>query len=49
MALLDTNKPIRGANIVTITKVWLAVLTLQDFKLICEMYPSFNDNIFKIV
>lgn len=46
MALLDPEKPLRGANIVTLTKVSLAVLTLSDFKLICTLYPSFHKNIF---
>ena len=48
MALLDFNSPLRQANVVSMTKCSLAVLTKNDFDLICEMYPIFQDKIFEL-
>lgn len=35
MALLKQDAPKRGASVISITKISLAVLTLSNFKLIC--------------
>ena len=48
MALLDAKSPLRKANVVSMTKCSLAVLTRSDFELICEMYPVFQDKIFEL-
>jgi len=49
MALLNTKMPIRKASVVSMTKVSTAVLTLENFNLICQMYPSFQRNIAELV
>ena len=41
MALLDAQSPLRKANVVSLTKCSLAVLSKTDFDLICDMYPAF--------
>ena len=41
MALLDVSNPLRQANITSITKCSLAVLSKNDFDMICQLYPAF--------
>lgn len=48
MALLNVQSPLRQANVVSITKCSLAMLTKTDFEMICEMYPTFQSKIFEL-
>jgi len=41
MALLNENHPVRMAHAVSQTIVSLAVLTKENFRSICELYPEF--------
>ena len=49
MGLLDMQNPLRQASVVTITKCSLAVLTKDDFELICKNYPIFESKIAELV
>lgn len=42
MALIDEDSSIRGSSVIAETNVTLAVLTVKNFKLICEHYPEFK-------
>lgn len=48
MALLDEKSPLRKANVVSLTKCSLAMLTKKDFDMICESYPAFENKIFEL-
>ena len=39
MALLDAEMPLRRANVISMTTVSLAVLTVEDYDYVCEVYP----------
>jgi CRP-like cAMP-binding protein len=49
MALMDIEKPIRLASVVSMTTVSLAVLRVDDYDDVCEIYPQFKENIVRIV
>jgi CRP-like cAMP-binding protein len=49
MALLDDSNPLRSANAVSQTMVSLAVLTKEDFRSICELFPAFHHKIILMV
>lgn len=49
MALMDIEKPLRLASVISMTTVSLAVLRVDDYDDVCEIYPQFKENIVRIV
>lgn len=48
MALLKEDS-VRNASILADTDVSVAILTIYDFKLICDLYPEFQEKIKQVV
>jgi hypothetical protein len=42
MAILSPNPSVRMASVRSLTDVSLAILSLKNFKFICEKYPEFE-------
>lgn len=49
MALISNVSSVRGKSIIAETNVTVAVLTIQNFKMICKNYPEFRKRIEDIV
>ena len=45
MALFDKDSILRGASVVSTSKVTLAKLLQKDFDQICSLYPNFDEKI----
>lgn len=46
---MDIEKPLRLASVISMTTVSLAVLKVDDYDDVCEIYPQFKENIVRIV
>ncbi len=43
MALLKHSVSVRSTSVIAETNVTLAILTVKNFRLICEHYPEFKE------
>ena len=49
MALVQEQTSVRSTSVVAAANTIMAVLTVRDFKLICEHYPEFKTRVHEIV